>query len=441
MKPTAFLIGFGASAAFVPFWQLGAISARWALLSLVLPVVASLMVHRLFPLLAFVPLAVAMVTLQWTPVMVDGVGAVIPFAVMTFAAVWAAHLDRDEHAAIWRGLIAGLVPSVVAGFFQLAYTFHYVDFELWTTGNYGASGLFTTRVVYGEVAALAFIAALALRLSNWCTVVSLLALLQVGAVGGSREAILAVAVGFVSLALQQRRYWRAVVLLAFIAVTAFIVVAWGYRAGSMALRLHVWSDIAANLRWSGFGLGSFQQMYPLIATQSTLQSSPDHVHNDFLELEFELGVFAAPMLAVVVVALTRVRSPEWPVLLVFIVEACFAFPSYLPVTCLLAGAVLGRLVAAWCHERGLAGGRRLEIHPGVEQRVGGQHAAGFGGGLGALPVGSALSYGTCKAGWPSDVLERGRYAPASGHSEGRSPVDADFAGTDGDRISSMRTAS
>ena len=322
-RPTAFLLGFGVNAAFVPFWQLGSISARWALLSFVLPVLASLAVHRLFPLLAFVPLAVAMITLQWTPVLYDGIGAVLPYAVMTLTAIWAAHLDRDEHLWVWRGLIIGLLPSIVAGVFQLAFAFHYVGWEIWPTGNEGASGLFVNRLVYGEVAALCFIAAIVLNLSNTMRLIPLLGLLQIGLVVGSREAVLAVAVGFMAMFIQQRRWWKAALIALLAALAAFVVVAWGYRSGSMALRLHVWSDVLNNLRLWGHGLGSFDQMYPLIATQSTLQQAPGHVHNDFLELAFELGVLALPMFTVVLVALLRHRSTMWPVLCAIIVEASF----------------------------------------------------------------------------------------------------------------------
>jgi hypothetical protein len=112
-------------------------------------------------------------------------------------------------------------------------------------------------------------------------------------------------------------------------------------------RVGVWEDMLPGLRPWGHGLGSFIAEFPLYQHHTTaLTLRFENAHNDFMQLAFELGIGAVLAAALVIAQLWGTpRSPAWYAMVVFLVEGCFGFPLYEPVTASLAAVCAGALFA------------------------------------------------------------------------------------------------
>lgn len=131
---------------------------------------------------------------------------------------------------------------------------------------------------------------------------------------------------------------QPLIILAVILAGAFLVtISPGF---SDVERLNIWEAGWVNMIWHGHGWGSFEDVWIF---RHNLAYQPTHAHNDYLELIFELGIFAIPIFCVLAYALTQTSSPEWPLLVAFSTMALFAMPTYIPAT-----AGIGALALASC---------------------------------------------------------------------------------------------
>ena len=90
-----------------------------------------------------------------------------------------------------------------------------------------------------------------------------------------------------------------------------------------------------------------------------------HAHNDYLELVYELGAVGAVLGALFAWELWGPLNSARLVLIVFAVEACFAFPSHLPATLAIAALVAGHAVRDRVVVRRVATHRRNFGNPGL----------------------------------------------------------------------------
>jgi len=131
--------------------------------------------------------------------------------------------------------------------------------------------------------------------------------------------------------------WRGAVL----AVLAAACVLLTFVGVSDADRLLFWAVAWQQLEWLGHGPGEFSNM---VFNVGGVIHYPGHVHNDYLQLAYELGVFAAPIYLVYAVALTRTRSKYWLPFVGFATSSLFFFPFYNGVTGLIGATLAGHLI-------------------------------------------------------------------------------------------------
>lgn len=147
--------------------------------------------------------------------------------------------------------------------------------------NAEPSGLFLNRNVMGEVAACALVWAAAVTVTSepraWALIpVPLLLVL----ITGSRGALLACMFGGLYLLWSSgRRLWIAPIVLSFLVGALLITCFKDPDLQSVLARLDIWSLALGNLTLLGRGLETF----------GTLAPRYEFVHNDFIQLVFELG--------------------------------------------------------------------------------------------------------------------------------------------------------
>lgn len=186
------------------------------------------------------------------------------------------------------------------------------------------AGLFANRNLLGETAALGLVAAVAWRL--WYGVPGCLgALLATNA----RGALLGAAVGLLALLWR----WSRLAAGGLAVVGTLVLVGWtgrGTKIESVIERVGIWQDAVLGMTLFGHGSGSFYTWYPAVATlHDTLDSRPDHAHNDFLEVAFELGLPGIAIFLALCWASWRWAAAEVrPVLACGAVIACFGFPLH-----------------------------------------------------------------------------------------------------------------
>lgn len=154
----------------------------------------------------------------------------------------------------------------------------------------------------------------------------------------SRGGYLVLAVGIAARALG----WPAVVLMVGMAAA----VSFAVMGTTDAHRLLIWSATWNDLEWLGHGAGSFANV---LFWHGDDLHYPGHVHNDYLQLAYELGIWAAPVYLVYAAALIRIRSPYWPAFAGFAVAGLFFFPLYAPVTAFIGAVLAGHI--ACDHDR------------------------------------------------------------------------------------------
>lgn len=263
--------------------------------------------------------------------------AVLDFdAAVHWAIVSAAFCWGLRHEQISRGVIAasciGVAVSGGIGCLQL---------RGWTGIDQIAvpGGLFLNKNILGETAALAFIAAIGARL--WPA-----ALLTIPALvlSTSRASWLAVAVGLI---LGTHGLLRYSLLAAALATGLLLYWAGHSDSASLVQRLFMWGGAASDLRW--FGNGSYEAIYPMFREP--------HLHNDWLQLVYELGIIGLVPVAVVLAAATR--SEAVPFVAALVVIGSFGFPLQMPAAAWFAAFVIGH------HLRGLSDDRRILLRPRV----------------------------------------------------------------------------
>lgn len=319
----------------VAFWPgiLGAgMSPRWALMAAVLPLMLRSVPVTTAHLAVLTLLSWSALTLTWSEMRWDGVGALAHLCILA-AAFWIGSSLRSLRP-VYIGVCCGIG---VSGLIAVAQWFGF-------TGIYQVSspaGLFINGNTLAEIAVLALIAAIAERMWWFIPVLAPAALLPM-----ARGPVLALIVAL-ALWTRHRLIIAAVACATAIGGAATMIVGW--RMASVTERFDFWADTLSGVNLFGNGIGSFVGLYPHFATRiNTLLIRPDHAHNDLLELAFELGAIGFFCIAACAVACLRgVGRTEKLVLVAFALEGCFGFPFHMPATAFVAALAAGHL----CCER------------------------------------------------------------------------------------------
>lgn len=193
-------------------------------------------------------------------------------------------------------------------------------------------GLFLNKNVLSEASALAFIAAVCARL--WpAALICLPALI----LSTTRAAWIGACVGLF-LFLSWR--WRIALLLIF-CVAAFLVFVNGYspNLGSLYERFSIWNDALRNMHW--FGNGSYDY--------STVKNREPNLHNDWLQLVYELGVFG--FIPIILVFMAGSHTTAVPFIACLFVIGSFGFPLHNPASAWFAAFFVGHYVGRVLDER------------------------------------------------------------------------------------------
>lgn len=328
-------VSFILTALYVPTFPAGATVPRWAFLAVIVP---AIMVYRntYVPRTALAIFMYVTIMAFWATNPYSALNDYLFFCILlgTFCIAY----STKPGPAVFIGAALGLwVNSFVvlgqfAGLWQMAETAPY-------------SGLFMNRNGAVEAAAM-LVPALVFYNRLWL-ILGLLPTLAAGA----RAPILALgAVGLFMVWGYSR--WLAIGLSAALAILGFAFL--GHDTASMVERLNVWRDTVQGLTWLGHGLGAFSAEFSTLQVHTDgLLTRFDHPHMEALQVLYEFGAGGVVLIGLLVFRMSRDPSPSapWYALFVFLVEGCFSFPLYNPVTGFLAAVCLGYLCRYWADVR------------------------------------------------------------------------------------------
>ena len=304
-----------------------ATTPRWALMALVVPWLLREQPLRASHVAAAVFAIWAAFTLIWTPNRFDGIGSLLVLFVL--ACLFCLGSQTRDLRRVYIGFALGVT---VSSGFAVAQYLGYAPFGTLTP----VAGLYINRNFMAEAAALVAIALVCERL--WWFIPGLLPAIILPE---ARGALLGLAV---ALAVQYRAHWR--ILLPVAAVAVLGVAYWTIikLGGSDAERSLIWRSAAHGITLFGHGVGSFWSTYPSFDLRINPASSPEHAHNEFIDIAFELGLVGLVLFCIVCLTLVGPLDTVRLVLIGLLVESCFEFPIHMPSTAFLGMVVAGHAV-------------------------------------------------------------------------------------------------
>lgn len=271
-------------------------------------------------------LGLAVVSLLWAPVTLNAVGALLHLALLAGVfTVGAGGFAGD----IFLGAAAGMGVNSAIVIWECLFANPATD-PLWP------AGLFFNRDFLAETALL--VAVPLVWAKRWA-----LAALVAPAVLLPRDRAVFVAIGVVALFALWRWSRRAALACAACAALGAAIVT-GVQFGKQHTildRVALWQDTVAGLTPLGRGVGQFYNTYPEHQTHQPMTVRPDHAHNDWLEIAYELGLLGLALAALFAWRILRAGDGSMrAAFLAFATTALFSFPLHNA-----ASAVLGILAA------------------------------------------------------------------------------------------------
>lgn len=336
-----FILGLIATASYIPGYLGASVPTQWVLFSCLLPLGLwrSAAVDPRLPLAA---LGFAALSVLWAPNGWDGLYGL--WLLCLWALAFHLGTTRSDFTPLWKGMAVGLyLSSLVA----VAQAFKLSPLEA-AAGNPG--GLLFNSTLLGATCAIVLVALWQQGLFWWIH-----GLIPALVLSGSRGAFATLAIVFIA------RYVHWTVAAACLCLGAALLAT--SPSGSDTLRLITWGTSIPHLDPFGNGLGSFVTF--LFGYEGRIYH-PERMHNDYLQLIFELGLFAIPILGLYAIALSQRLSPEWPVFLAFATMGLFYFPLWAPSTSLVGCLLAGRLFADWYLARVAGLHRGHDRLPGID---------------------------------------------------------------------------
>ncbi len=345
-----FGLGLAVASVYWPWLWSPAMAPKWITLSVL---ASALLLYRSEPipftrahLAGSALLGWAVLSVAWSPVPLYSLNGLWQTVVLP-AVCFCLGSQSSNLRPLFIGAGLGMVASSAVAIAQLA---GWVD---WPTINI-PSGLFLNKNFMAEAAALVLIWLIAERV--WWLAVPVMPAI---ALAGARGALLALGVGL-ALELWRRPSW----LIGGLMVADMALFGAGmvhHTTASTTERMDIWANASNGIGVFGSGIGS----YGFTSGQLLADGHPMHAHNDYLELVYELGMVGLGLAAVFAWQLRGPLTSARLVLIVFAVEACFAFPAHLPVTVALAALAAGHAVRDRVMVRRVAARRRNFGNPGL----------------------------------------------------------------------------
>jgi hypothetical protein len=300
-----FFLGLLLPVCFISGWTGVSIPTQWAVLSCLLP----LSLWRTGRMSVFHWLGVAFLTYAfarafWPLVPYDTVFALWVITLWALSFWFGSTLG--SLSSLFRGLALGLTVSTAVAIGQ-AFGLHPV-----LTMPENLAGLLFNQTVQASMIALTIIGLVCY--GHWLYIPALLPGLYLA---HSRGGWLVLVVGLLA---RYANLWVIAALASALAIyyTTFLDLSDNYR-------LQTWAITAKNITLWGYGPGSFNA---LLFWVKGIQIRPEFAHNDYLQLAFEYGVGAIPLLAIFALSLTQRHVREYPVFIGFLALATFYFPLH-----------------------------------------------------------------------------------------------------------------
>lgn len=335
-----FLLGLILPICFLPGIIGASVPVQWVLLSAILPLglwrVGSLNPGHLVGLAA---LAWSALSILWVQNVHDyGYG-------LWLAGIWALSFwlgsTTTNLVPLWKGLAAGMsISSLVALAQYLGYSPVLV--------HSGYPGLLFNTTLSAATCALVLIGLACNRLWLWLPLPALGLLLA-----NSRGAYLTLAA---ATAMRFAPWYLVLTVLIACGVLLSIT-----PSGSDTTRLVNWGMAIRGMTPWGNGIGSYGSIY-YIFNQQLIR--PERVHNDYLQLWFELGFGSLTILSLYALALFNRQNLHWPVFVAFAILGLFYFPLWAPTTAFIGCLTAGRIIADWHHDRCIRAYGRYDSLPG-----------------------------------------------------------------------------
>ena len=134
-------------------------------------------------------------------------------------------------------------------------------------------------------------------------------------------------------------------------------------------RWDVYTDTIKGLSFFGYGLGSFETLFPFLTHHfDGIDVVVDHPHNDLLEIWFETGLIGfALAVSWIAVTLGSADNVSRGILIAFLTVGMFAFPMHVPTALFLAALAAGHAARRGFVLRDNDNSKRFDIRPWYER--------------------------------------------------------------------------
>lgn len=324
-----FLLGFGVITIYVPGVFGAAITTGWLYLFIVIPILFLYCDIKLG--FGFLFICYAILSLLWTETF--NIGLYHLSQVLLLGCIFCVGQNIKDLKPVFKGLALGLGVSAIIGVCQkFGYKYIY-------TLNEGIAGLFINPNIFSEISVILLISLLILKLWWWIPVtLPGLILTQ------SRAAFIALIVGLIIWAWKLNKY-LAIILFLSLSIIGIAFYWTRFDISSINERLSLWSDTIKGFNLFGNGVGSFEIVYPLYATNiNTEVARPQYAHNDILNLVFEFGI-GSILLLMVIFNVFKNKSSELIILYSIFTISLFTYPLHVPTTAFITFLVAGYITS------------------------------------------------------------------------------------------------
>jgi len=242
---------------------------------------------------------------------------------------------------------------------NLNFTSDYIntDIQYWIVSlSWRPAGLFVNGNILAETTALVIVGCIIYR--KWLHVLPMIPAMLLPMQRASMLALLIVGMIWIicykKLKLNIYQY-LVITLLLFL---GGVIVYFRFDLNSFQDRIELWSFAISNLHWLGNGISSFRNDYLNYTGFVDFNYNVTYIHNDYLELLYDLGIFGIiPIGAFAFILFSNCRIKY--VLWTFGIIAMFGFPSHMPATLFIMALCIIECVRNWSDNSLLLYGSRI----------------------------------------------------------------------------------
>lgn len=355
-KLVAFGWGLGLAMAYVPQVMSAPFAPKWGVAAIAAGALFSVRIRpTLVHWLGALWLGFASVSLLWTSSVPDGLFELGQWTIVASLFVVGAELDGEVVGAAVRGFALGMVVNAILAAAQVC------GFDE-VRQIVAPAGLFGNKNYLAEAGLLAICALLAIRERWWYWFVGPAIALVLGAERSSFMVLAVVLAMWTRVELGWS--WRLASQVAFLVVAGAAMVVFSLAPSdsiwaSLGERQLIYAGALQGIVAShglGWGLGSYFVEAPRFA--HFVLSRPEHAHDDYLEMAFELGIIGPlPLVAATAVICWRNCIAALP-LVAFGLLALVEFPLHFPASAALVALLAGRALRESAGVHGLLARRR-----------------------------------------------------------------------------------